>query len=154
MNGTVTRVSPYGFQTQEQGEKWVNKSKFDTDITLDNVKKGSVVSYELNAKGYITKLSVGGSTAVPAPATAQQSAPAQAVSATAENLLKAADLQLGSRALAVKAAFGSPFLAAAGKEGANWADAVEMAEVLSDRLLRYITTGKFDETASYSSEGE
>lgn len=150
MRELVTRVSPYGFQTKEQGpDVWLNTSKFAKGVTMDGVENGSTVEYEFkagaNGKRYLTKLSVVGAAAPSAAAEPAPQAEATSSSGASKYQYNRNGLSESSaRANAVQAAFG-PALEAFLSKAETVGDAVEQAEGLSDRLTRYILTGKFDE---------
>lgn len=141
MKETVTRVSPYGFQTKEQGsDLWLNTSKFAKGITLDGIEPGSVVDYEFkegaNGKRYLTKLSLSnGNVDIGARSEGSPEPPRRTNSEPHGTTF--------ARAAAVKAAFG-PALEAFLSKSDTVSDAVEQAEALAERLNRYISTGKFD----------
>lgn len=139
MNATLSRISKFGFQTVEGGsEKWVNVSKYEKGVTLDGLNKGDKVEYEVNSKGYLTKVSKSGGSSAPADQSAQPEASSSA------KAYAPADNNRGARQTAVNAAFGEPLRLFASAEGTSVEEALGKAETLAQRLALFVTSGSFD----------
>lgn len=143
MNGVISRMSKFGFQVNGE-DSWLNLSKYEKGLTLDGLNKGDTVSFDVNGKGYLTKLVKLGAVA----ATSTQTPPAPASGGFAQALRNAGDNDKDTRITrlsALSTAFGAPFTYFASIEGSSVDEAVNSAKALAKELTRYALTGNFVE---------
>lgn len=137
IQAVLSRVSKFGFQTEADGDKkWFNLSKYEKVLKMDGLKKGDSVEYTLDSKGYLASASKSGSGASSSPA--QSSGQSHSTQSGSQN-------ESIARAVALKAAFGEPLRLLASAEGVPVEDALDRAEDLTKRMVRYLIIGSFDE---------